>query len=116
MAFRLKYLALLPLFVATTACQQPFNTNANDVATPVVQTQSVVVNNSWIEISRGALEFNVQKVQALLGDKSSLCAVLKGDAYGHDLSLVTPIMIENQCSMYWRNKQPRIKNSERLRF
>ncbi|MBC8653467.1 alanine racemase, partial [Providencia vermicola] len=107
MAFRLKYLALLPLFVATTACQQPFNTNANDVATPVVQTQSVVVNNSWIEISRGALEFNVQKVQALLGDKSSLCAVLKGDAYGHDLSLVTPIMIENnvQCIGVTNNQE-----------
>nr|ELR5169103.1 alanine racemase [Providencia rettgeri] len=107
MAFRLKYLALLPLFVATTACQQPFNTNANDVATPVVQTQSVVVNNSWIEISRSALEFNVQKVQALLGDKSSLCAVLKGDAYGHDLSLVTPIMIENnvQCIGVTNNQE-----------
>ncbi|MEQ5732377.1 alanine racemase [Providencia alcalifaciens] len=107
MAFRLKYIALLPLFVATTACQQPFNTNANDVATPVVQTQSVVVNNSWIEISRGALEFNVQKVQALLGDKSSLCAVLKGDAYGHDLSLVTPIMIENnvQCIGVTNNQE-----------
>ncbi len=96
MAFRLRYLALLPLLVAT-ACQQPVNTNT--IATPSAQVQPAIVNNSWIEISRSALDYNVKKVQALLGDRSSLCAVLKGDAYGHDLSLVTPVMIENnvQC-------------------
>lgn len=28
-----------------------------------------------------------------------MCAILKGDAYGHDLSLVTPVMMQNgvQC-------------------
>lgn len=106
MALRLKYLALLPLLVAATACQQP-----NNIKTPVetyaTQNQPAVVNNAWIEISRGALDFNIKKVQNLLGDKSSLCAVLKGDAYGHDLSLVTPIMIENnvQCIGVTNNQE-----------
>ena len=45
-AFRLKYLALLPLFVAATACQQPTNTNNTSIATPAAQVQPVVVNNS----------------------------------------------------------------------
>ncbi len=56
MALRLKYLALLPLLVAATACQQP-----NNIKTPVetyaTQNQPAVVNNAWIEISRGALDF-----------------------------------------------------------
>ncbi|MEZ2758828.1 alanine racemase [Providencia vermicola] len=106
-AFRLKYLALLPLFVAATACQQPTNPNNTSIAMPAAHVQPVVVNNSWIEISQSALDFNIKKVQALLGDKSAMCAVLKGDAYGHDLSLVTPVMIANnvQCIGVTNNQE-----------
>ncbi|WP_432652750.1 alanine racemase [Providencia vermicola] len=106
-AFRLKYLALLPLFVAATACQQPTNSNNTSIAMPAAQVQPVVVNNSWIEISQSALDFNIKKVQALLGDKSAMCAVLKGDAYGHDLSLVTPVMMANnvQCIGVTNNQE-----------
>ncbi|MGO2335177.1 alanine racemase [Providencia sp.] len=104
MSFRLKYLALLPLLVVT-ACQQPANTNITTTAN--AQVQPVIVNNAWIEISRSALDYNVKKVQALLGNKSSMCAVLKGDAYGHDLSLVAPVMIENnvQCIGLTNNQE-----------
>ncbi|MFD1091255.1 alanine racemase [Providencia vermicola] len=106
-AFRLKYLALLPLFVAATACQQPTNSNNTSISMPAAQVQPVVVNNSWIEISQSALDFNIKKVQALLGDKSAMCAVLKGDAYGHDLSLVTPVMMANnvQCIGVTNNQE-----------
>ena len=31
----------------------------------------------------------------LLANKSLLCVLLKSDIYGHDLSLVTPMMIAN---------------------
>ncbi|MEQ4619900.1 alanine racemase [Providencia vermicola] len=104
MSFKLRYLALLPLLVVA-GCQQPANMKA--VASESAQVQPIAVNNAWIEISRSALEFNIKKVQNLLGDKSSLCAVLKGDAYGHDLSLVTPIMIENniQCIGVTNNQE-----------
>lgn len=63
------------------------------------QVGSEVVNNSWIEISRSALEYNLQKTRSLLGRKAILCAVLKGNAYGHNLPLITAILIENnvQC-------------------
>nr|WP_308227089.1 alanine racemase [Providencia vermicola] len=104
MSFKLRYLALLPLLVVA-GCQQPANMKA--VASESAQVQPIAVNNAWIEISRSALEFNIKKVQNLLGDKSSLCAVLKGDAYGHDLFLVTPIMIENniQCIGVTNNQE-----------
>ncbi|MEQ5042228.1 alanine racemase [Providencia manganoxydans] len=106
MSFKLRYLALLPLLVVT-ACQQSSHINTKTNTIPNVQVQPAVVNNAWIEISRSALEFNIQKVQNLLGDKSALCAVLKGDAYGHDLTLVTPIMIANnvQCIGVTNNQE-----------
>lgn len=58
MSFGIRYLALLPLFVIT-ACQQPLN--HNPPATQTAQVQPAIVNNSWIEISRSALDFNVKK-------------------------------------------------------
>lgn len=98
MPLSLRHLVLIPL-LALTACQQPANHTSADSLFGASQSQSAVVNNARIEISKSALEYNLKKVQTLLGDKSSLCAILKGDAYGHDLSLVTPVMIANnvQC-------------------
>ncbi len=42
MALRLKYLALLPLLVAATACQQP-----NNIKTPV-ETYATQTNLRWL--------------------------------------------------------------------
>ncbi|HAU4330900.1 alanine racemase [Citrobacter freundii] len=97
MAAPLGRLALIPLLLIT-ACHQPAtDTQASPV--PYAVSKQLVVDNTTLEISRSALEYNVHKVQQLLGDKTRMCAILKGDAYGHDLSLVTPIMMQNgvQC-------------------
>lgn len=85
----LRHLAFVPL-LAVLGCQQSGQTQS---------APSAVVQNARLEISKSALVYNTQKVQNLLGDKADLCAILKGDAYGHNLSLVTPVMLENkvQC-------------------
>ncbi|MDA8512878.1 alanine racemase [Citrobacter sp. Igbk 14] len=97
MAAPLGRLALIPLLLIT-ACHQPApTTQAGPV--PFAVNKQQVVDNTTLEISRSALEYNIHKVQQLLGDKTRMCAILKGDAYGHDLSLVTPVMMQNgvQC-------------------
>lgn len=97
MAAPLGRLALIPLLLIT-ACHQPVSsTQAGTV--PFAVNQQQVVDNTTLEISRSALEYNIHKVQQLLADKTRMCAILKGDAYGHDLSLVTPVMMQNgvQC-------------------
>ena len=97
MAAPLGRLALIPLLLIT-ACHQPVSsTQAGSV--PFAVNQQQVVDNTTLEISRSALEYNIHKVQQLLADKTRMCAILKGDAYGHDLSLVTPVMMQNgvQC-------------------
>lgn len=98
MSLHLRHLALIPLLVIT-ACHQPASVTATSPLSITAKSQPAVVDNARIEISRSALEYNTQKIQQLLGNKSTLCAILKGDAYGHDLSLVTPVMLKNnvQC-------------------
>ncbi len=48
---------------------------------------------AWVEISQSALLGNIHALRARLGSKGKtrLMAVVKADAYGHDLSLVAPI-------------------------
>ena len=107
MAAPLGRLALIPLLLIT-ACHQPVSsTQAGPVHFAVNQQQ--VVDNTTLEISRSALEYNIHKVQQLLADKTRMCAILKGDAYGHDLSLVTPVMMQNgvQCIGIASNKEIR---------
>ncbi|AHZ96911.1 alanine racemase [Citrobacter amalonaticus Y19] len=98
MQFRLHHLVLIPL-LTLAACNQSATTAPSSSLPVAARHQTAVVNNARLEISASALEYNTQKIQKLLGNKSSLCAILKGDAYGHDLSLVTPIMLKNnvQC-------------------
>lgn len=98
---RVRCLFLL-LLLTLGACSQPSSTVNPDLASISPQsphTQQLIVNNAWLEISQSALDFNTKKILTLLDNKSTLCAILKGDAYGHDLTLVTPVMIKNnvQC-------------------
>ena len=50
-------------------------------------------SNAWVEVSASALQHNIRTLQAELGGKSKLCAVLKADAYGHGIGLVMPSVI-----------------------
>lgn len=111
---RLYHLALIPLLVIT-ACNQSTSPPSSVLSTVPYQRQ-VVVDNSRLEISKSALEYNIHKIQTLLGDKTTLCAILKGDAYGHDLSLVTPVMIENNVSCIGVSSNRELKTVRELGF
>lgn len=94
MHVRLRYLFLLPLFTLAACSQPASNTNSSPVP-QIADDRQVIANNAWLEISESALDFNTRKITTLLDNKSTLCAILKGDAYGHDLALVTPVMLKN---------------------
>lgn len=98
MHVRFRHLFLLPL-ITLVACNQPVSKNHLSLTSISANAQQPVVNNAWLEISQSALDFNTKKMLTLLDNKSTLCAILKGDAYGHDLTLVTPVMLKNnvQC-------------------
>ena len=50
-------------------------------------------SNAWVEINRAAFVHNIGVLQATVGDKSKICAVLKADAYGHGIGLLMPSII-----------------------
>ncbi|MTH45979.1 alanine racemase [Intestinirhabdus alba] len=107
-----RHLALLPLLLIT-ACHQPGPAAKKD---PVAVSQQQTVANTTLEISRSALEFNIHKVQQLLGSQTRLCAILKGDAYGHGLSLVTPIMLQNGVECIGLASNEEIRTVRQLGF
>jgi alanine racemase len=51
-------------------------------------------SNAWLEIDVAAFTHNLRQLKSELGGRSRICAVLKADAYGHGISLVTPAVIE----------------------
>ena len=50
-------------------------------------------SNAWVEINKAAFVHNIGVLQATVGDKSKICAVLKADAYGHGIGLLMPSII-----------------------
>jgi alanine racemase len=49
--------------------------------------------HAWLEIDLDAFEGNLRTLQAVLGPKTKICAVLKADAYGHGIALLMPSII-----------------------
>lgn len=49
---------------------------------------------TWVEVSGSALAHNINGLRTTLGDQTTFCAVLKANAYGHDLALMTKLCIE----------------------
>jgi alanine racemase len=49
---------------------------------------------TWAEISRLRLRANYQKLSALAGMRADLLAVVKADAYGHDVQICAPVLAD----------------------
>lgn len=50
---------------------------------------------AWVEISRAALETNLEALQRLLRPHTRLMAVVKANAYGHGLHEIVPLIARN---------------------
>lgn len=61
------------------------------VQTPVTD-QFVIRNTSWIEISRSALQNNLRYIHSIIGDRVQYSAVIKGNAYGHGIEEMIPML------------------------
>jgi len=53
---------------------------------------------TWMEIDLDAIAQNVRNIKKLLGEKKELMAVVKGNAYGHDILEVSSIVLKNGAS------------------
>jgi alanine racemase len=50
---------------------------------------------TWIEIDLDAIAQNVKNITQLIGEKKELMAVVKGNAYGHDILEVSSVVLNN---------------------
>jgi len=50
---------------------------------------------TWVEINLDAIAKNVRNIKKLIGEKKELMAVVKGNAYGHDILEVSSVVLNN---------------------
>ena len=50
---------------------------------------------TWVEINLDAIANNVKNIKELIGEKKELMAVVKGNAYGHDILEVSSVVLNN---------------------
>jgi len=54
-----------------------------------------LLGSTWIEIDLDAIAQNVRNIKTLIGEKIELMAVVKGNAYGHDILEISSIVLKN---------------------
>ncbi|PHM27423.1 alanine racemase [Xenorhabdus budapestensis] len=100
----------LAIFLGLTLCQSAAQ------AAPVLSldnTQAKRVaanNNAWVEINTTAFENNINTLEKNLNKDTKVCAILKGDAYGHGIGLLMPSIIKTgvPCVGITSNEEARI--------
>ena len=50
---------------------------------------------TWVEINLDAIANNVKNIKQLIGEKKELMAVVKGNAYGHDILEIASVVLNN---------------------
>lgn len=53
---------------------------------------------TWTEVNLDAIAQNVRNIKKLIGEKKELMAVVKGNAYGHDILEVSSVVLRNGAS------------------
>jgi len=54
-----------------------------------------LLGSTWVEINLDAIANNVKNIKQLIGEKKELMAVVKGNAYGHDILEVSSVVLNN---------------------
>ena len=76
-------------------------------------------STSWLEISKSALQNNVDFINKMLGEKTIFSAVIKGNAYGHDIEIYSKLAYEcgvRHFSVYSAHEAERFLNAVKGEF
>jgi alanine racemase len=57
-----------------------------------------LLGSTWTEVNLDALTQNVRNIKKLIGEKKELMAVVKGNAYGHDVLEISSVVLNNGAS------------------
>ncbi len=73
-----------------------------------------IYHTSYVEISKSALEHNLQFLKSFIGDGVKISSVVKGNAYGHGLEVFVPLAENcgiNHFSVFSADEALRVYNS-----
>ncbi|MFC6267518.1 alanine racemase [Frigoriflavimonas asaccharolytica] len=76
--------------------------------------QSKLKTTSWLELSKSALKNNIDFIQNMLGEKTILSSVVKGNAYGHDIETYCQLAYDcgvRHFSLYGAQEAERFLNA-----
>jgi len=70
--------------------------------------------NAWVEIDASLFAQNIQRLQQHLAGQAQICAVMKADAYGHSIALLTPTAIAEgiACIGVTSNEEARVARAQ----
>lgn len=85
---RILYIPLLVMCLAATCCSNiaPGLLPEADVAIP----DSL---NAWLEIDTAQYARNIEYLKTIIGGKTKICVVMKGDAYGNGIKTLMPVIL-----------------------
>jgi len=87
------------------------------LAVPVLSTRNFGLRpdtaprrNAWMEIDAAAFEHNIAEMRNILAGGSTLCAIMKADAYGNGLDLLMPAVLRSGIAVigFTSNEEARI--------
>lgn len=85
---------------------------ASPILTPV-DYNPATTSNAWVEIDEAGFLRNIDRIKSKVGDKVLICAIVKADAYGNSIDLLTPALIKSgiACAGIGSNEEARVMRS-----
>lgn len=79
------------------------------VLTPIDYDPSTT-SNAWVEIDEAAFLRNLDRLKKAVDDKVLICAIVKADAYGNSVDLLTPALMKSgiTCAGMGSNEEARV--------
>lgn len=89
---------LQPLVIAVAALLPTYGIAAPDVLHSDMPHTRVESQNSWVEVNLAQFADNLAAAKQQVSSDTAVCAVMKGDAYGHGLVALMPAVIAQDVS------------------
>lgn len=85
---RFLYIPLMAMCLSATCCS-----NIAPGIFPEAEAAIPDSLNAWLEIDTAQYARNIEYLKAIIGGKSKICVVMKGDAYGNGIKTLMPVIL-----------------------
>lgn len=72
----------------------------NPIMSDIIEVKEEVSDLIWFEIDEKRLRHNLRLLRNRLGEQSEICAVIKGNAYGHGMAEIAALLLKNKVDKF----------------